>query len=159
MNQVLLARLLERPPGEFVARALDQLFSRDGILLELDANERSIAYRLAMYLQAELPTLNVDCEYNRDGIDPKKIQHLYLVPNDEDTEAKTVFPDIIAHVRNSENNYLVVELKKTTNTVSRDTDIAKLRGYKNALGYEFALFIELIAAANPDVKTIQWVDV
>lgn len=62
----------------------------------------------------EFPDFDVDCEYNRDGVAPKKIGHLGLYPDDDDTEAETVFPDIIVHRRGTEQNYLVIEAKKST---------------------------------------------
>jgi hypothetical protein len=92
-----------------------------------------------MYLQAQLTNWHVDCEYNRDGIDPKRIRRLHLDPDDQDTEAKTVFPDVIVHRRKTTENYLVIEMKKTTSTVDREADYAKLRGYKHDLEYQFAL--------------------
>ncbi len=159
MNQAIVDTLLKRSAGAAVAQALSLLLERDGYLLKVDANERSIAYRFALYLQEQLPALHVDCEYNRDGIDPKRIQHLYVSPDLEDTEAKTAFPDVIAHIRGTNTNYLVIELKKTTNTVNRKFDFAKLRGYKHNLGYEHALFIELAAGKEPHVCRVEWVDV
>lgn len=56
-------------------------------------------------------------------MDPKKIQHLGLYPDDEDTEAKTAYPDIIAHRRGTNENYLVIELKESTNTTDRAVDL------------------------------------
>src|SRR6266849_4642234 len=110
MNEDVVARLLAREPGEAVLKALDSLLKKDAYLLRVDANERSISHRLATYLQLELPKWHVDCEYNRDEIDPKRIEYLGLDPDDADTEAKTVYPDIIAHMRGKKNNYLVVEV-------------------------------------------------
>lgn len=49
----------------------------------------------------------VDCEYNRDGTEPKRLGHLELYPDSEDDEAKTVFPDVIVHRRGTRKNYLV----------------------------------------------------
>jgi hypothetical protein len=39
------------PAGEAVARALSELLANDHDLLDIDANERSITFRFAMYLQ------------------------------------------------------------------------------------------------------------
>ena len=45
-----------------VARAIDRLFRRDESLFKLDVNERSIAHRLAAYLQDEFgDEWDVDC--------------------------------------------------------------------------------------------------
>lgn len=41
-------------PGEAVARALFELLRNDHDLLGIDANERSITFRFAMYLQQYL---------------------------------------------------------------------------------------------------------
>lgn len=159
VNAVVLAALNGHPAaGVPVIAALSELLARDALLLHLDANERSIAYRLAMYLQAQLPDLHVDCEYNRDGVDPKRIQHLGLYPDDVDTEARTAFPDIIAHKRATDQNFLVIELKKSTNPTDRSSDFAKLRGYKKNLGFQYALFLELATSGEAGVSEAQWVD-
>jgi hypothetical protein len=113
-----------------------------------------------MYLQTELPRYNVDCEYNRTGVDPKRLDRLYLQTNTEDTDAKTVFPDVIAHIRGQKRNYLVIEFKKSSSTVGRDIDIQKLHGYigDEQLSYEHALFIELTVGDQPGVAYAEWVD-
>ena len=43
-----------RPPGDAVIYALQTLMELDGRLLDIDANEHSIIFRFAMYLQAKL---------------------------------------------------------------------------------------------------------
>lgn len=43
--------LNSHPPGEAVARALSELLDNDQDLLGVDANERSITFRFALYLQ------------------------------------------------------------------------------------------------------------
>lgn len=159
MNPAAIEILNEREAGPPVISALSELLQHDALLLEVDANERSIGYRLAMYLQGHLPEWHVDCEYNRDGIDPKRIQHLGLHPDDEDTEARTAFPDIIVHKRMTKENLLVIELKKSTNQSDRTSDFAKLRGYKQSLGFKFALFVELATDRKADVQHVKWVDV
>lgn len=158
MNEDLEKYLVARPAGHAVIKAINALLETDRYLLEVDANERSIAHRFAVHLQAQLPELNIDCEYNRDGVDPKRIEHFDLDPNSEDTEAKTVFPDIIAHVRGTKRNYLVIELKKSTNRVDRRVDYGKLAGYKRDLGYDFALYVELYAGNKSGVAKVEWVD-
>jgi hypothetical protein len=159
VNQTNVNRLRERPAGIPVVAALAALLEKDGYLLRVDANERSITHRLALHLQTQFPEFDVDCEYNRDGIEPKRIKYFNLPLGLEDTEAKTVFPDILVHKRGTNRNYLVIELKKDTNTVTREFDFAKLGGYMRDLGYEFALFIELTTGEYPDVSDVKWVDV
>jgi hypothetical protein len=147
-------KLRSREPGAAVFSALRQLIAKDTYLLLIDANERSISYRLAMYLQLELPDWHVDAEYNRDGINPKTIEWLGLEPNAEDTESRTVFPDIIVHIRGKRENYLVIELKKSTSTICKEVDFKKLLGYKKDLDYQYALFIELAAGGKSGVATL-----
>jgi hypothetical protein len=143
--------------GEAVAWALSELLKNDHHLLSIDANERSITFRFAMYLQPRLPDWTVDCEFNRDGVEPKRLGHLELYPDSEDEEAKTVFPDVIVHRRGTQQNYLVVEFKKSTSRVDRKIDIQKLRGYKQQLGYAHALFVEVGTGGQASVTALEWI--
>jgi hypothetical protein len=141
-----------------VYRAIDMLLKRDSDLLDLDANERSITHKLAEYLQAEFEGWNVDCEYNRIGNAAKRI---YLpaggAPAD-DTNAVTVFPDIIVHKRNTRENLLVIEVKKSTNPYGEDFDLDKLRAFKDELGYRHGVFLRLYAGdEGPGVQSIKWI--
>ena len=151
-----LEYLGHHPPGEAVALALAELLANDHDLLEIDANERSITFRFAMFLQPQLPEWTVDCEFNRDGVEPKKLGHLELYPDSEDDEAKTVFPDVIVHRRRTKQNYLVLEFKKSTSRVDRQIDLRKLRGYKQQLGYAHALFIEVGTDGQASVTALEW---
>lgn len=148
--------LNHHPPGGAVIRALSELLNNDQDLLGIDANERSITFRFAMYLQQHFPDWTVDCEYNRDGTEPKRLGHLELYPDSEDDEAKTVFPDVIVHRRGTRNNYLVLEFKKATSRVDRQIDLRKLRGYKQQLGYEHALFVEVGTEGQAIITMIEW---
>lgn len=158
MNADIQAILEERPAGVALLRAIQTFLERDDYLLRFDVNERSITSLIARYLAPELPDYNIDCEYNRDGVSPKRIGHIELNPDEEDTEARTVFPDIIAHRRGSnEHNYLVVEVKKSTNSTSRDVDFIKLAGFKRDLGYSNAIFVELLAGGQSGVSHVEWI--
>lgn len=148
--------LNHHPPGEAVIRALSELLDNDQDLLGIDANERSITFRFAMYLQQHFPDWTVDCEYNRDGTEPKRLGHLELYPDSEDDEAKTVFPDVIVHRRGTRKNYLVLEFKKSTSRVDRQIDLRKLRGYKQQLGYEHALFVEVGTEGQAIITVLEW---
>ena len=151
------AALLENEAGRAVLGALTDLLKSDEYLLQVNANERAISFRLATHLRSYLPEWDIDCEYNRDGVEPKRIRHLGLNPHADDDEGQTVFPDIIAHRRGTRDNYLVIELKKSTNTVPRDVDYDKLAGYKAQLGYKFALFIELGVEETFGKISIEWI--
>jgi hypothetical protein len=61
-----------------------------------------------------------------------------------ETDPITVFPDIIIHERNTHNNLLVIEIKKTTSKVDSKFDYAKLREFKRQYGYPYALFLRFV---------------
>ena len=158
MNEEQLEYLTSQEPGKTLAIALSRLFTEDKILFQINANERSITYRLALYLQNLYQDWDVDCEYNRDKHDPKELSLPELKPNNKDSDAQTVFPDIIIHKRNSDNNYLVIEAKKTSSSISKNTDIAKLNAFRAQLGYQYAIFIEFSVATNePGINDLEWV--
>lgn len=151
------AVLHQQAPGEAVLFALRDLLEYDNRLLHVDANERSITFRFAMPLQQYLQDWEIDCEFNRDGVEPKRLGHLELHPDSEDEEAKTVFPDVIAHRRGTKQNFLVLEFKKSTSHVNREIDRRKLLGYKRQLGYAHALFIEVGTGGQANVSALEWI--
>jgi len=131
-----------------IIRSYRMLLSRDSHLLVADANERSITHRLAMYLQNEFPEYDIDCEYNRDGLEPKRLDSFKKQIDSDETNGATVFPDIIVHHRGTHDNFIVIEAKKSSNPRNhRDTgeckcDYCKLRAYKTDLSYRHAFFIK-----------------
>lgn len=109
-------------------RAVKQLLDLDSYLLEEDVNERSITHRLAMYLQTVIHDLNVDVEYNRNLGEIKQITGVNKKTTTlDDSDACSVYPDIIVHKRNSAENYLVIETKKKGKDES--LDVLKLVSY------------------------------
>lgn len=137
--------------------ALGALLENDAHILRTDANERTISHRLAGYLEPYFRGWNVDCEYNRNHDDPKRLEiPRRNIPND-DTQARTVFPDIIVHRRNTAENLLVIEMKKTTSQETDDFDLLKLDAFKNQLGYKFAVFVKVRTNVEPAVEAINWV--
>ena len=48
-----------------VERALLLFYKEDSYLIENNVHERSLTFRLGMYLQNEFPDWKVDCEYNK----------------------------------------------------------------------------------------------
>jgi hypothetical protein len=131
-----------------VKRALGKLFTHDLFLLQSDVNERSLSHKLAEYLQSEFEDWNVDCEYNRRGFDPKRLNLGVEQVRTDDTQGRTVYPDIVVHRRNSEDSLLVIEIKKSTNRDDGESDRDKLRAFKAQLGYRYALFIRLRTATE-----------
>lgn len=135
-----------------VRSSLDELIKNDLFLLSNDANERSISHRLAVYLGDQFKGWDVDCEYNRRHDKIKKLNLKKLTPvkiKSDDTEATTVYPDIIIHVRNDDHkNLLVIEIKKSRiKGISKSTklenfDLEKLALYREDVNYKHALFLK-----------------
>ena len=62
--------------------AIDNLRLNDNHLLKHNCNERFICHRLALYLESTFgKDFNVDCEYNRNGYDPKRLD--FSLPPEE----------------------------------------------------------------------------
>jgi hypothetical protein len=129
-----------------ITAALRDLFERDHELLHRDVNERSITHKLACYLGNQFPDYDVDCEYNRDGLKPKRLR-LFVNEmgklNPDDIDAVTVYPDIIVHRRGVSGaeggNLLVIEAKKEN--VRTGYDAQKLKCYKRDLSYQYAFLV------------------
>jgi hypothetical protein len=144
-------------PAELVSAAVAELFAHDAALFQVDANERSITHRLALHLTPRFPEWHVDCEYNRDGFDPKMLHGPGAVEDANETNGSRVYPDIIVHRRGQPENLLVIEVKKSTSNRTDDADLAKLQALGQQLGYRYALFICFRSATtNPTVERIVW---
>lgn len=125
--------------------------NEEQFLISEDVNERSITHRLAVYFgDVELfKSWDIDCEYNRVGehqIDEPVIAKTLNLPIDnvssDDTEAKTVFPDIIIHKRGVvEGNFIVIEVKKFDRSI--EFDKTKLTAYVKQLKYQLGISIRL----------------
>jgi hypothetical protein len=141
--------------------SIQELFAKDAVLLQHDVSERAITHKLAEYLQVRFPSLNVDCEYNRNAemgeYAPKNLQVLRrdaaqtrheLLEQVGDAEvieeellAISSYPDIIVHRRvvNS-HNLMVIEVKKCEAFPPRERDYprryrhdySKLRAFTDA---------------------------
>lgn len=137
--------------------ALDRLFDRDAELLRNDVNERTITHKLAEYLEPEFPGLNVDCEYNRNHDQTKKLRSLRskVAPIDN-TDGTSVFPDIIVHKRMTDENLLVIEVKKSTSRESSDFDKQKLLAFKGELNYQHALFLLITTGNKEPGAKLEW---
>ena len=84
-------------------KALEKLYEKDGELLKIEASERSIAFRLGIYLDELFRNtdLIVDCEYNRKGDRPKAL-----------VGKKYTYPDLIVHKRKThKDNRMILEIK------------------------------------------------
>ena len=134
--------------GKDVVDAIQTLLERDEILLTTDVNERTISAQLACYLKLKFPEWDVDVEYNRQGLDPKKIG--------VGESAELVYPDIIIHRRQFDANLLVIEMKKGDALEPDEEDMKKLRAYVAEFKYPNALFLRL-STTKPNVSAFRWV--
>ncbi len=152
------ARVMTNPDHDVasgVVAAVEALLTADRDLLILDASERAITHLLACHLADRFPRWDVDCEYNRDRHCRKVLRSLPDLPPGRDE--REVYPDVIVHHRNTDENLLVIEVKKTSNHSSDKYDLAKLEAYKVDLGYTHALFMRLqTGAAEPAVAKVSW---
>lgn len=143
---------------EVLKAAINQLLKSDADILKIDINERTISARLANYLDHLFPGWHVDCEYNRDRHDPKYLDIIPRHVSSDDTHATTVFPDIIVHRRCTDQNLLVIEMKKTTSSENNDYDKRKLRAFRKQLGYCYAVFIKLKTKGELEFPCIQFLE-
>jgi hypothetical protein len=104
--------MVKKKIKEAVDVSLNTLIIKDKDLLVFDVNERSITHKLALYLEQHFSNWHIDCEYNRNMFDPKVIDLYPRTVGIDDTNATTVYPDIIVHKRGTKNNLLVIEVKK-----------------------------------------------
>lgn len=123
-----------------VDRAIRKLMIKDADLLDINVNERSISHKLAEYLQQEFTSWHVDCEYNRKLKDVKRLGWRFNNVTDHDTNAETVFPDIILHHRQTNDNLLVIEMKKMG--LNTRSDVKKLEAFTGSeYKYRFGLLL------------------
>lgn len=115
------------------------LYSRDATLLNTDASEWAVTHRLAVYVEAEFPGWNIDCEYNRQGVSEDIKRR---------ADGSGVRPDIIVHHRGFvelEHNLLAIEIKKGVG----GKDCEKVKEYTAApigtrkFQYQFGLALTL----------------
>ncbi len=136
--------LNENVVEDIIISALDTLLLNDYYLLQVNINERTLTHRLAIYLENVFKGWNIDCEYNRNHNFKKQLQIDNEKTDIDDLEAKTVFPDIIIHHRGTDDNFVVVEVKKDySNATACDFDKCKLKLYKEQLKYTHAVFIKI----------------
>lgn len=139
---------------EIVKEAINLLIKRDKELLELGVTERALSHKLAEYIAQSdkiISPLVVDCEYNRHLTDIKRLNLPSRKALDNELKATTVFPDIIVHERNSDqNNLIVLELKKPDEDIEYDR--LKLKAFVSEFGYKHAAHVML--GKGTDDRTI-----
>ena len=153
----------EKEMTDKIKKAINGLIRKDFLLLTIDSSERSIAHRLACYLEDEFKKddYSVDCEYNRREDRPKMIRRFWE-NIDKSQLGKNVYPDIIIHERgNNKRNLLVIEIKKSSNKSQeeRDFDFLKLKAYMHEgdeYQYKYGLFVDFFVNEEfekyPEIK-------
>jgi hypothetical protein len=138
-----------------VKMAFHILLHQHSVLLDVNANERSITHKLAEALQEVLrdPNVHVDCEYNRHEKSIKTIHACYrnMQVKPYDLDARTVYPDIVVHERGNDTaNVLVIEVKKQTNSPRHsDFDREKLKAFtSDQFHYQVGLYVEIDTTAK-----------
>jgi len=122
--------------------AIGILFKNDCYLLESGVHERTISHKLAEYLQIQFPDWNVDCEYNKKGIDTKRQDH------------KLVYPDIIVHHRDTNENLLIIEIKSNRKYCKKDIEkIKKFISPQYDFNYNVGLFIQFNRRKEPEIQS------
>lgn len=88
-------------------------------------------------------TWSVDCEYNRHGIDTKRVPSLKDLPRRGGKRTGAATPDIVVHRRGREGpNLIAIEVKRLEDDPGDDK--MKLRGYKQPpLNYEHAFHLRV----------------
>jgi len=125
---------------------LNQFVCHEIELLEINASEQAISNRLARMIEKSIIGWDVDCEYNRNNYDIKKLQ--YALKDDGNIRERAVVPDIIIHHRLTSKNLLAIEIKKANNQENRFKDHSKLRAFREQLGYKYTWFIDFYTGYN-----------
>jgi len=125
-------------------------YLNDACLVHINAHERSMTFRLGMYLQQIFSGWDVDCEYNRNISEPNRIKSIPW---------QNVYPDVIIHRRGTDNNLLAIEAKPPNK--SRDEiDEAKYKIEEyvrhKPLRYQLGLFIEFKDNFECTCANLQW---
>ena len=141
--------------NKIVHNSLQRLYIQDIELIQHGGMERSLSFRFGLYFNelifeySEFETLDVDLEYNKNGLDSKRTPRR---PNG-------VQPDFILHKRrNNDQNMLVIEFKGWWNDTDRDIDKIKLEDFVSQDGeYEYGMGI-LVELNNDNFELLTYID-
>jgi hypothetical protein len=118
-----------------LADAIEELVVRDRTLFDVGAQERSIGFRLGLYLWRRFPDWDVDCEYNRRDVYVKR-----FIGQPKET---WIAPDLLVHHRRTNDNALAIELKAKPgeDTVEDIEDLIKLTAPNDKFHYEAGVLL------------------
>ena len=134
-----------------VTEALRRFYRNDLYLIRIKAHERSLTFRLGMYLQQIFPDWDVDCEYNRNVSEPDDVKR---IPGH-----KPVYPDVILHKRGSAKNLLAIEAKpphSSSGAIGKDKRKIEKYVTRRKLRYRFGLFIEFKEDFESTAASLLW---
>jgi hypothetical protein len=129
--------------------AVRNVYRHDHDLLDLQANERALAHRLAFYLELVFKGYNIDCEYNRygDELSPKTIPGIKICKESKHP-TDSIVPDILIHIRKSKDKDNLAAFEIKLNDPLTECDHLKLRGLtspREKYKYEFGIGLEFYA--------------
>ena len=132
---------------EKIDTAIRTLLKNDLFLLRNNSDEWSISHKFAEYLQQRFSDWHVDVEYNRDKDRIKELNE------------KDVRPDIIVHIRDTDNNLLVIETKKSNNLKKINEDRKRLSKFTSLKGkYRYKLGALVIFYVAEDCRKLPSVE-
>lgn len=117
---------------EVIEKGVRFVLKNDLFLLSNDSDEWTISHKFAEYLQQGFPDWHVDVEYNRDKDQVKTL------------DEERVRPDIIVHIRNTDSNLLIIEVKKSNNLETVKSDRERLKKFtspQRKYRYQFGLLV------------------
>ncbi|MEY8869022.1 hypothetical protein AB9K24_05910 [Meridianimaribacter flavus] len=136
-----------------IQKSVNDLYKYDSYILSnhYNINERSVTHRLAIYLEKQFSDYgyHVDIEYNRMRKDYDNKDELGNLMgkklNWEDTGegSSYVYPDIIVHKRDTDDNLIEIEVKMAWKNYKKQFDYDKINRYMTQLGYQFGVYVEL----------------
>jgi hypothetical protein len=171
-----------KPTLELILKScLQELFTKDFILIKNNVSERAITHKLAEYIQKRIPEFDVDCEYNRNlpageghaktilVIKERSIKEIKLkyegtvdslIDKEEVLSEVTSYPDIIIHQRGiNDKNILIIEAKKSNSQVSDEYDFIKLKAFTSldqVYKFKYGAFIKFNIGYPYEFPSIRW---
>ena len=132
-------------------KSLNELYENDALLLkkDYDIHERTVCHRLAVYIERNLKSdFHVDVEYNRmrtsyGSHDIGDVIGKSLNWENSGEGSSFVYPDIIIHKRDTDQNLMDIEVKMAWKNQKKNLDYEKINMYINQLKYRFGVYIEL----------------
>src|SRR6476659_1830258 len=137
-----------------VVTALVEFYAAETYLLERDLGERTLTHRLAVYVEKQFPSWQVDCNYDRLGERMLRMPRGTIISTD-DHLGKSVYPDIVVHQREIPKNLLAIEVRKASNHQPPEHDQHKLRALTDPhLWFAYAIGIYLVLGKQSVVAEV-----